>query len=189
MRYSTFDKELLAVYLGVERCRPYLEGKTFSIYTDHKPLLAGFTARADRSSRQARQLAYISEFSTNIHHIEGKYNVVADALSRSSIATINQREDLFDFIKMAAAQKDDPDIADYRANPSTGLHLIDIPISSNAVLCCDDSIGSARPMIPEKWRKRVFDLIHGLGHQGPKPTLKAISSQYVWHGLQCDVKL
>jgi hypothetical protein len=34
------------------------------------------------SARQVRQLAYISEFSTDIRHTPGLRNVVADALSR-----------------------------------------------------------------------------------------------------------
>ena len=35
-----------------------------------------------QSPRQARQLASIAEHSTNIQHVAGKANVVADALSR-----------------------------------------------------------------------------------------------------------
>jgi hypothetical protein len=35
-----------------------------------------------QSARQQRHLAYISEFTTDIRHIPGSENVVADALSR-----------------------------------------------------------------------------------------------------------
>lgn len=37
-RYSAFGKELLAVYLSVRHFRGMLEGQTFCVYTDHKPL-------------------------------------------------------------------------------------------------------------------------------------------------------
>jgi len=188
-RYSTFDRELLAVYLGVEKCRPYLEGKPFTIFTDHKPLLAGFAARADRTPRQARHLAYISEFSTNLKHVEGKNNVVADALSRSSLAAITRPQDRFDHVALAKAQTGAVDIAECRARTSTGLHLVDIAVAPDVFLLCDDSLGSPRPVVPTTWRRRVFDAIHGLAHQGPKPTLRAISSRYVWHGLRRDVAL
>jgi cleavage and polyadenylation specificity factor subunit 1 len=187
MRYSRFDKELLAVYLGIEKCRPYLESKAFVIYTDHKPLLAGFTARADRSYRQARQLAYISEFCTNLQHVNGKNNVVADALSRSSVAAVSNPQYLFDHAATAKAQINAPDIADCRSRVSSGLHLVDVTIAPGINLLCDDSLGSTRPVIPLTWRKRVFDIIHGLAHQGPKPTLRAISSRFVWQGLRRDV--
>ena len=37
-RYSTFDRELLAVYLAIKHFRHLLEGRHFHVLTDHKPL-------------------------------------------------------------------------------------------------------------------------------------------------------
>ena len=37
-RYSTFDGELLAIYLSVRHFRHHLEGRDFAVYPDHKPL-------------------------------------------------------------------------------------------------------------------------------------------------------
>ncbi len=37
-RYSAFDRELLAVYLAIKHFRYFLEGRTFQVATDHKPL-------------------------------------------------------------------------------------------------------------------------------------------------------
>ena len=37
-RYSAFDRELLAVYLGIRHFRHYLEGREFLIFTYHRPL-------------------------------------------------------------------------------------------------------------------------------------------------------
>ena len=37
-RYSTFDRELLAVYLSIKHFRYFLEGRLFHVLTDHKPL-------------------------------------------------------------------------------------------------------------------------------------------------------
>ena len=37
-KYSTFDRELLAVYLAIKQFRHFVEGRQFSITTDHKPL-------------------------------------------------------------------------------------------------------------------------------------------------------
>ena len=38
-RYSQLDKEGLAVVYGVTKFQKYLEGRSFTIYTDHRPLL------------------------------------------------------------------------------------------------------------------------------------------------------
>ncbi|GFO32206.1 Pol polyprotein [Plakobranchus ocellatus] len=37
MRYSTFDRELLALYLATRHFRFFLERRPFTAYTDHKP--------------------------------------------------------------------------------------------------------------------------------------------------------
>jgi hypothetical protein len=38
LKYSAFDRELLAAYLGVRHFRYLLDGRSFHILTDHKPL-------------------------------------------------------------------------------------------------------------------------------------------------------
>ena len=82
--YSTFDKELLAVYLAIKHFRHILEGREFHVLTDHKLLTFALNTRLDHHSpRQAQQLDYISQFTSNIRHIQGFDNPVADALSRN----------------------------------------------------------------------------------------------------------
>ena len=74
-KYSTFDRELLAAYLAIRHFRYFLEGRSFTLYTDHKPLVCAISKASDPwSPRQQRQLAYISEFITDIRHIDGKNN-------------------------------------------------------------------------------------------------------------------
>jgi hypothetical protein len=41
MRYFAFDWELFACVAGIRHFRYMLEGRPFTIYTDHKPLGAG----------------------------------------------------------------------------------------------------------------------------------------------------
>lgn len=87
-KYSTYDRELLAVYSAVKHFKHILEGQQFSIYTDHKPLIYAFQQKSDRTSpRQRRHLDFIGQYTTDIRHISGEDNVVADALSRISTET------------------------------------------------------------------------------------------------------
>ena len=82
-KYSAFDRELLAVYLAVRHFRWLLEGRNFVVLSDHKPLWGALHRMTDAwSARQQRQLSYIAEFTSDIQHIAGTDNVVADALSR-----------------------------------------------------------------------------------------------------------
>ena len=46
-RYSTFDCELLAIYLAVKHFRHFVEGRSFHTLTDHKPLTYALASRSD----------------------------------------------------------------------------------------------------------------------------------------------
>ena len=81
-KYSAYDRELLAMYKAVRHFRHMVEGRTFRILTDHKPLVAAFRQEktSDNSTpRQSRHLDFISQFTTDVKHISGEDNVVADA--------------------------------------------------------------------------------------------------------------
>ena len=82
-KYSAFDRELLSLHLGIRHFRYFLEGRQFTAYTDHKPLTFCMSKTSEPwSGRQQRHLSYISEFTTDIRHVQGKDNSVADTLSR-----------------------------------------------------------------------------------------------------------
>ena len=51
-KYSAFDRELLASYSAIKHYRHFLEGRSFTLYTDHKPLTTPLQSQADRSPRQ-----------------------------------------------------------------------------------------------------------------------------------------
>ena len=98
-KYSTYDRELLAIYLGIKHFKYFLEGREFCIFTDHKPLTFSQAKISEPGpARQQRQLSFIAEFSSDIRHVAGKNNVVADALSRHSVNTLSTD---IDFLTMA----------------------------------------------------------------------------------------
>ena len=64
-----------------------IENRPLTIFTDHKPITHAISRISPAlNARQDRQLAYISEFSTDIRHINGAENIVSDLLSRSAVA-------------------------------------------------------------------------------------------------------
>ncbi|GBN05227.1 Retrovirus-related Pol polyprotein from transposon 297 [Araneus ventricosus] len=48
--YSTYDRELLGIYLSVKQFKHYLEGRTFTIYTDNKPLIFAFHQKLEKAA-------------------------------------------------------------------------------------------------------------------------------------------
>ena len=80
-RYPTHDRELLAIVYALKTWRPYLYGAEFRIQTDHHPLKY-LETQGNLSRRQQRWLEILSEFDFKIEYVRGKWNLVADALSR-----------------------------------------------------------------------------------------------------------
>lgn len=59
-RYSTFDRELLALFLATRHFRFQLEGREFTAYVDHKHLTFAMARAAESwSARQQRHLSAI----------------------------------------------------------------------------------------------------------------------------------
>ena len=57
------------------RCIPNLQGRQFSLVTDHKLLISAIGARVnDATVMQSRYWAYISKFSTDMQNISGPDN-------------------------------------------------------------------------------------------------------------------
>ena len=188
LKYSAFDRELLALHLAVRHFRCYLEGRPLTAYTDHKPLTFAFSKMSDPwSARQQRHLSAISEFTTTILHLSGKSNTVADALSRATISPLHALLPGVDYTEMATAQATDPEMSAYRTAVSN-LVLEDISFGpTGKTLLCDVSTGQPRPVVPASMRRRVFDVAHGLSHPGVRATKNMIASKFVWHGLRKQV--
>ncbi|KAM9456054.1 retrovirus-related Pol polyprotein from transposon 17.6 [Clarias gariepinus] len=83
MKYSTIEKEALALLLALQHFEVYLGGSSnpVVVYTDHNPLI--FLGRMQNSNqRLMRWSLIIQEYNLDIQHRRGVENVVADALSR-----------------------------------------------------------------------------------------------------------
>jgi len=50
VKYNTFDRELLAIYIAIKHFRRMLKARTFIIYTDHKLLTFAFRPKPEESS-------------------------------------------------------------------------------------------------------------------------------------------
>ncbi|BHF69238.1 hypothetical protein SprV_0301228100 [Sparganum proliferum] len=126
-RHSTFSCELLAIYLVIRHFRHLIEGRDFSVHTNHKPLTYAFKDTPDRhSSREIRHLDYIPQFTADIRYVRGNDNVVAHALSRPDI---NMLTSDFDLAKLADLQSRDKSIDDMRSTDT--LQIRDAPLPAS----------------------------------------------------------
>ena len=78
----TYDLELATVIHPLKMWRHHLIGRKFILMTDNKGLKY-MLDQPNLNARQARWLAFLSEYDFEIQHIKGKENKVDDALSRN----------------------------------------------------------------------------------------------------------
>ena len=78
---STYEKELLALEVAVNKWRPYLLVRLFFIKTDHQSLKYLLKRRVGTPAQQ-RWITKLLGYVFIMEYKQGRDNVVADALSR-----------------------------------------------------------------------------------------------------------
>jgi hypothetical protein len=207
VKYSTFDRELLAAYATIRHFRFLLEGRQFKLLTDHKPLVAAMTrVSPPQSARQQRHLAYISEFTTDLRHTPGTENVVADALSRPpglmnvpvaglpvhSIPEVSLPSEPprqlapptsvadaqpIDFLELSFAQPSCPDVQAMLVSPS--LSVVSKKVGPAEVLG-DVSTGVFRPLLPARFRVAAVLSLHNIHHPGVRASRRLVCASFCW---------
>ena len=76
--YVTHDLELAAVIHALKMWWHYIMGRKFLLLTDNSGVKYLFN-QPDLNAREARCLAFFSEFDFEVRHIKGKEDKVADA--------------------------------------------------------------------------------------------------------------
>ena len=112
----------MSAYLAIKHFCYFVEGRTFHVLTDHKPLTHAL------SSRQIRQLDFVSQFTSDIRHIKGEHNITAYALSRIAIIQENVSPTI-DFHAIAAAQTEEHKLSLFMSGQSKcNLTLKHVPL-------------------------------------------------------------
>jgi hypothetical protein len=147
MRYSAFDQELFPCVAGIRHFRYMLEGRPFTKYTDHKPLTFALGKVSEPwTAMQSRQLSYVAEFTTDIRHIPGSENMVADTLSRPppaalpvaatggpAVAAVAASPVSLDYSRIAANQRSCHETL--KAAHSSSLQLQYVDMQGERVVC------------------------------------------------------
>ena len=195
-RYSTFDRELLAVVAALRHFRFLLEGRSFHVLTDHKPLVyALHRARDAWSARQGRHLAYVAEFTSDLRHVAGADNIVADCLSRppvelsppgdgstgaspavaaaAAVVSATQQGPIR-WEELACDQLTCQETQELLTS-NTGL-LVELMVYQGAQLWCNTSTRAIRPLVPATQRRAIFQQVHELSPAGQRATRRLVAA-------------
>lgn len=188
-KYSTYDRELLAIYMSIQHFRYLLEGRTFTVLTDHKPLIHVFNKKPSEKDtpRRIRQLMFISEFTTDIRHISGSENVVADGLSRlNSIVCPTE----IDYTEVAKQQINDKELLQLLNSSSDNVKIKKVILPhTEKMIFCETSSNRIRPYLPYIFRRTAFNTLHNLNHPGIRTSRQLVTERYFWPNMNKDVGL
>ena len=81
-RYSTIERECLAIVWAISKFSKFLWGVVFTLQTDHRPLVYLQTSRF-KNSRIMRWALSLQEYRFTLEPLPGTQNVFADLLSRA----------------------------------------------------------------------------------------------------------
>jgi cleavage and polyadenylation specificity factor subunit 1 len=183
-KYSPYDRELLATYEALKHFRQMLEARHFIIFTDHKSFTYAFQQKRDKCSPwQFNHLDFVSQFTTDIRHISGQDNVVADALSRVESVTAPPS-----YNDLAASQDSDDELRTLLGSTTALLLGKQLIPGTTVSIYCDTFTGNPRPYILSPLRLKVFQSVHELSHPGTKATARLVAQRFVWPGIQKDCR-
>lgn len=132
-------------------------------------------------------LGYISQFTSDIQHVSGSKNEVADALPR--VATVSFPCSL-NFEEIAAEQAVDEELQKLLLDGRTSLKLVlkSLPQARTQIYCDVSLEDRVRPYIPKKFRLDVLKTLHTVSHPGIRASRKLVVDQFVWPSINKDVK-
>jgi transposase InsO family protein len=195
-KYGAYAREMLAVIDSLRHFEHYVDGRQITVESDQQAL-SWFWSQRQLDKQQARWMAKLQAYDLQLKYIQGKLNLVADALSRRpdhrsaqlcsvSVASATLLQEV-----LQAAAADAPYQAQLRAARSNHLPRYQ---AVQGVLYQVDSKGRSRIVLPASAHalKRAvlqeFHTVYSAGHPGFYKTLRKVSEHFTWKGLMSDVK-
>lgn len=109
-RYSNIEREMLAIMYGMQRYHTYLYDKSFTVVTDHKPLVTICTKPLHAAPPRLQcMLIKTQGYNYNIVYRPGNQMVLADTLSRLPNPENNEDIELDEHIDGLDTEFEDPE--------------------------------------------------------------------------------
>ena len=109
-------------------------------------------------------------------------NLVADALSRPTVSAI-EYDAAMKYKDLSADQASYKEFIRLRHLTPSNMEFRLLKTFDNVLVWCDISTGYSRPYVTEKFRRKVFNSLQGLGHPSHRATKPLINSRFVWHKM------
>lgn len=215
--YTITEKECLAVVWSVQKFRPYLYGRHFSVVTDHHAL-CWLSSLKNLSGRLGRWILRLQEYDFTVTYKSGKKHTDADALSRCPLSpqsddqhssvnslilpiapadygTYNLPDNLISLQRADTYCRDLINRLGGLAQPSNSRsrrQLDKFRLLNGALYHYNYHPTGDRwvPVIPRSLRKEILEAFHDAataGHLAFRKTYDRVKSRFFWPGLATSV--
>jgi len=206
-RYCQTEREALGIVWSCERLHMYLHGNTFTVHTDHKPLLTLYGRTGDPSARILRWTLRMQEYHYTVSYVKGVDNP-SDYLSRhpqgKAPLSRGMAEEYINYTisnavpqAIGIAEVMDQSIRDseltevrnalnsgqWNALRNTPYFNVRVQLSEKKEILLKDN----QIVIPQSLRQRCLKLAHG-GHLGITKSKSILRSKVWWPGVEKDIE-
>ncbi|EFA00130.1 Transposon Tf2-6 polyprotein-like Protein [Tribolium castaneum] len=193
-RYSTIEREALAIVWAVKYFRCYLVGTKFIIITDHRPLKYLLTIK-EPSSRLARWAMTLAEFDFEVQYRPGKHHHV-DAFTRLDYLEETENEVrvlqtectpiIYELEEIQKAQEEDEEVLTLQQKE--GFYKAPNGLSYKER---NREERQDKLIVPKKMQRKIIQLYHDtpfMAHGGRKKTTELIQKEFYWKGMTQDIR-
>ena len=216
--YQNLERECMAAVWGMEKFHYFLYGRHFMLQTDQKPLVSIFKKHmTDVTPRMQRLCIRTWNYEFTPDYIQGKSNVISDALSRvnpqklddSDVSDDLEKEILaVNILSTSTLQQAEIDELQKATSEDTELQCLKTVISTgwpSTRSSCSDALKNywnyrdelwiengilmknQKVIIPAVLRRKYLEKVHA-GHQGINSCLQRAREYIFWNGYTNDIK-
>lgn len=197
-KYSTTERECLAVLWSIEKLRPYIEGTHFTVVTDHWSL-CWLNNLKDPTGRLARWAIRLQQYSFDLVHRKGKDHVVPDMLSRA-VPVVDIVDGAICEVDTGKERNLDPWYIKMRNNVQTNPlrfpswrvegSILYKYVEHNNFPGLSEDVANWKRVIPKNERKEILYKCHDdpcAGHSGIFKTFERVTQHYYWPKMKADI--
>ena len=200
-RYSTTERELLAIVWASKRFNPYIYGRHVTFVTDHQPLVT-MRSLKEPMGRIGRLFYKLQDIDYDLVYQPGSSNYTADLLSRPSVQANSIELRVESCVNWSVEQSLDSDLRAVKQFLSSE-NISEISLSSDwkkvaSKLILENDIvfytdlQSTRIVVPKQVVPIILKVHHDIslaGHRDFEKTYNSIAPRYFWIKMHHDVKL
>ncbi|KZS20857.1 Uncharacterized protein APZ42_012348 [Daphnia magna] len=204
MNYHSNALECLALVWALDKLKPYVYGRNFTVFTDNSAL-KWLYSKKDIDGKYARWILALQEFQIQIKHIKGHLNVVADALSRFPVGDPEDTDLPEAMCCVAIGSFHPPEEIALLQHDDKATRLIRMKLREDGA-AANESYALKKDVlyrnnrqagrklllvVPSFLRREVLSTCHddpSAGHMGIAKTYHKLAERYWWKGSWRSVK-